>query len=122
MKSSSQITLATLLLALSLSAAGCFAPHPSHNEVFTVNNIPVRQYLVGGGFVIEYVAPVNGTAYWVEETTQKILETKSLNSGDKAEFGGGGAIELTQVKQLLGIVLKDVRFTLYFVPVEASEK
>ena len=119
MKSSSQITFATLLLALSLSAAGCFSPHPSHNEVFTSTNIPAHRYLVGGGFEIEYVAPANGTAYWVEESTQMILETKSLNSGDKANFGG---IAPEQAKQVLGIELKDVKFTLYFVPVEAPKK
>ena len=118
MKSCSQISLAALLLALSLSAAGCYGG-PSSNKVFTANDIPVRQYLVGGGFVIEYVAPVNGTAYWVEETTQKILQTKSLNSGDKAEFGGG---DPKQLKQVLGIDFKDIKFTLYFVPVEAPEK
>ncbi|MCK4628888.1 MAG: hypothetical protein KAT56_07780, partial [Sedimentisphaerales bacterium] len=116
MKSSSQITLATLLLALSLSAAGCYGG-PSFNKAFNSNGIPKHQYLVGGGFEIEYVAPANGTAYWVEESTQKILETKSLNSGDKAEFGGG-AMDPAQVKQLLGIDLKDVKFMLYFVPVE----
>ena len=112
MKSSSQITLATLLLALSLSAAGCYGG-PSFNKAFNSNGIPKHQYLVGGGFEIEYVAPANGTAYWVEESTQKILETKSLSSGDKAEFGG---IVPEQAKQVLGIDVKDVKFTLYFLP------
>ena len=114
MKSSSQITLATLLLALSLSAAGCYGG-PSFNKAFNSNGIPKHQYLVGGGFEIEYVAPANGTAYWVEESTQKILETKSVSSGDKAEFKG-------DLRQVLGIDLKDIKLTLYFVPVEAPEK
>ena len=118
MKSSSQISLSTLLLALSLSAAGCYGG-PYFNKAFNSNGIPKHQYLVGGGFVIEYVAPANGTAYWVEETTQKILETKSLSSGDKAEFKGG---DPEQIKQVLGIDFADIKLTLYFVPVEAPEK
>jgi hypothetical protein len=86
----------------------------------TKSGIPHSRYLVGGGFSIEYIAPTNGTAYWVEETTEKILETKSLNSGDKAEFGG--SMDADGVKQALGIDVKDTKFTLYFVPAEAAEK
>jgi len=104
-----------------LCLAGCSTLSTSSEGPFTKNGIPHSRYLVGGGLSIEYIAPANGTAYWVEETTQRILETKSLNSGDKAEFGGGG-VDPDSVKEALGIDIKDAKFTLYFVPIEAPQK
>lgn len=109
------VTIACVSMLLSL--AGCSTLSTSGGP-FTKNGIPHSRYLVGGGFSVEYIAPADGTAYWVEETTQKILETKSLNSGDKAEFGGASP-DPDSVKQILGIDIKDAKFTLYFVPVEA---
>jgi hypothetical protein len=103
-----------------LSLAGCFSLSTSSEGPFTKSGIPHSRYLVGGGFSIEYIAPANGTAYWVEETTEKLLQTKSLNSGDKADFGDG--MDPDSVKQALGIDVKDAKFTLYFVPIEPCEK
>ena len=111
------VTVACVSVLLCL--AGCSGLSTSSAGPFTRNGIPHSRYLVGGGFSIEYIAPANGTAYWVEETTRKILQTKSLNAGDKAEFTGS---DPDSVKQALGIDFKDTKFTLYFVPIEAPEK
>lgn len=119
MKSNCSIVTVACLSVL-LSLAGCSALSISSKGPLTNSGIPHRRYLVGGGFSIEYIAPANGTAYWAEETTDKLLETKSLNSGDRAEFGGDMDPDL--VKQLLGIDIKDAKFTFYFVPIEAPEE
>jgi len=111
------VTVACVSVLLCL--AGCSTLSTSSEGPFTENGIPHSCYLVGAGFSIEYIAPANGTAYWVEETTQKVLETKSLNSGDKAEFGRG--MDPDSVREVLGIDIKDTKFTLYFVPIEAPE-
>ncbi len=107
-----QIILSVFLTVLILSLAGCSS---SQSSTFTRDGLPTRQYLVGGGFSIEYVAPSVGTVYWVEENTKKILETKSVVTGDKVEFGSDG-MDPESVKNVLGIELKDAKFTLYFIP------
>ena len=112
------IIVAAACVSMLLCLAGCSSLSTSSECPFTKNGIPHSRYLVGGGFSIEYIAPANGTAYWVEETTGKILQTKSLNAGDKAEFSGS---DPDSVKQALGIDFKDTKFTLYFVPIEAGE-
>ena len=114
MKSNYSI-LTIAYVSMLLCLAGCSALPTSSEGAFTESGIPHSRYLVGGGFSIEYIAPANGTAYWVEETSGKILQTKSMNSGDKAEFGGG-SLDPEQIKQALGIDIKDTKFTLYFVP------
>jgi len=77
--------------------------------------MPARSYLVGGGFIIKYKAPSEGTAYWVEETTQKIIETKAVMLGEEANFGDED-MDPDVIKSVLGVEMKDAKFTLYFVP------
>ncbi len=101
-----------VLLAGALSLAGCTSGLSSK---FKNNGLPASRYLVGGGFSIEYVAPAVGTACWVEENTEKILETKSVVTGDKVEFGPV-SMDSEEVKKVLGIELAEARFTLYFIP------
>jgi hypothetical protein len=86
---------------------------------FTDSGIPAKEFLAGGGFQINYVAPSDGTAYWVEETTQKILETRSVKKGEPVEFGGSAEPE--SVKGVLGIEMAEARFTFYFVPAKAEK-
>jgi hypothetical protein len=107
-----RIILSVLLLSVVLSLAGCVSPSSGK---FRANSLPDERYLVGGGFSIEYVAPADGTVYWVEETTEKILQMKSVASGEKVEFGSEG-MDPEEVKKVLGIELKDAKFTLYFIP------
>jgi hypothetical protein len=110
-----KIAPATASFALLLGIAGCSAPGFLSRGPLTSTGVPKKQYLVGGGMHIEYVAPSDGRLYWVEETTQKILAMKSVKADQEAEFG---AEELANesVKKKLGVDLKDARFSLYFVP------
>ena len=103
----------TAVWAMIMVLAGCTATHPN----FTRRSIPLKSFLVGGGFTIQYIAPAEGIAYWVEETSQKILETQSMRLGDKAEFDG----EPEQLAEALGIPKEKVRLTLYFIPDSAKD-
>jgi hypothetical protein len=111
-----KIAPAAASLVLSLGIAGCSAPGFLSRGPLTSTAVPKKQYLVGGGMHIEYVAPSDGRLYWVEETTHKILAMKSVKADQEAEFGGELANE--SVKKKLGVDLKDARFSLYFVPDE----
>ena len=105
------IGVAGLLLCIAL--AGCASS--GMGSKFTSECIPNRAYLVGGGFSINYTAPQDGTAFWVEQSTQRILETRSLEKGDNVEFGSEG-MDADAVKQVLGLDVRDAKFTLYFIP------
>ena len=101
-----------IVWGLILAMAGCAATHPN----FTRRSVPIKSFLVGGGFMIQYIAPAEGIAYWVEETSQKILETQSMRLGDKAEFDG----EPEDLADALGIPKEKVKLTLYFIPDSAK--
>ena len=111
----SQVARAVASLALLVGMAGCSATGFLSRGPLTDTGLPKRQYLVGGGMHIEYVAPSDGRLYWAEETTQKILAMKSVKAEEKTEFG---AEDMTPdaIKKKLGMDLKDARFSLYFVP------
>ena len=94
---------------------GCSSELSKSESIFTEDGLPAKCYLDGGGFIIKYVAPSEGTAYWVEETTQKIIETRALKMGEEANFGGED-MDPEEVKNILGVEFKDAKFTLYFVP------
>jgi hypothetical protein len=111
----SQIARVVAGLALLLGLAGCSSVGFLSRGPLTAAGLPQRQYLVGGGMHIEYVAPSDGRLYWAEETTQKILEMKSVKAEEKTEFGAG-EMASDAVKKRLGVDLKDARFSLYFVP------
>lgn len=111
-KSKSKFTLTLLLLVSASALTGCVSQLSSK---FTDNGLPAERYLVGGGYSIKYVAPADGTVYWVEQTTEKILETRSVFEGDEVHFGSE-YMDPESVQQVLGIDLKDARFMLYFIP------
>ena len=97
---------------LALMCVGCRTTRSLHVDV-----PPVQGELVGGGMKIEWTAPANGTVYLIEGTTNRIMETRSLEQGNTYSFsvpskGQGGEFE-----QILGIKLADARFLLYFRPV-----
>jgi hypothetical protein len=85
-------------------------------STFRENGLPSERYVVGGGYTIEYKAPSNGTAYWVEETSSKIIESKSVEEGEAVQFELDA--DADEFKEATGIDLKDAKFTLYFVPAE----
>ncbi len=95
-----------------------FKPMPLVNEYFTVEGIPQRKYMVGGGVSVSYRAPADGTLYWVEETGRKIIMTKSLDSGEFFEE------YLPLDDEHIQLLFKDMektRFVLYFVPSVSAE-
>jgi len=115
MRFRSQIGRVVASFALLLGIAGCSSTGFLSRGPLTATGLPTRQYLVGGGMHIEYVAPSDGRLYWAEETTQKILAMKSVKAEEKTEFGADD-MTTDAVKEKLGLNLKDARFSLYFVP------
>jgi hypothetical protein len=111
----SEIARAIASLALLLGLAGCVSTGFLSRGPLTATGLPKKQYLVGGGMHIEYVAPSDGRLYWTEETTQKILAMKSVKAEQETQFGADDMAADT-VKKKLGVDLKDARFSLYFVP------
>jgi hypothetical protein len=98
-----------------LMVVGCASSSPQTNGQFTPRGIPAREYLVGGGFEIFYRAPNKGTAYWVEEATAKILQTKSLEEDEdiKVEVQ---SLDPNDFKQMVGVEVAKARLSLYFIP------
>jgi hypothetical protein len=101
--------------ALLLGIAGCSTMDFLSSAPLTAKGLPKRQYLVGGGMHIQYVAPSDGRLYWVEETTQKILAMKSVKADQETEFGTDD-MTTDAAKKKLGVDLRDAKFSLYFVP------
>jgi hypothetical protein len=96
---------------------GCATGNPrsaseAPRAAISQSGIPAKQYLIGGGWDIDYAVPATGTAYWVEETTAQVIEMKSLNSGERFQVSIADPLEF---ETALGIPMRDMRFTLYFV-------
>jgi hypothetical protein len=110
-----RMIVVTLGLVAGLMLVGCASSSPQTNGQFTPRGIPAREYLVGGGFEIFYRAPNKGTAYWVEEATAKILQTKSLEEDEdiKVEVQ---SLDPNDFKQMVGVEVAKARLSLYFIP------
>jgi len=105
-------TVGLVLLALmAFSTAGC----SSTSYPLSAEGLPAKEYLVGGGFMIDWVAPEDGTAYLVEEKTKKILGTKSLKKGERFDLSFTST-EPEEFEKMLGVTPAEARFSLYFVP------
>ena len=111
----SKVAQAIVSLVLLSGMAGCSSMSLLSSGPLTADGIPKRQYLVGGGMHIQYLAPADGRLYWVEETTQKILAMRSVQADQETEFGGDD-MSADTVKKKLGMDLKDAKFSLYFIP------
>lgn len=104
-----------VLVGLALGYAGCSAPGR-----LPADGVPDDQYLVGGGFMIEWEAPADGTAYLVEKTTGKIIETRSMQAGDHFSFSVTSRGQADDFEQALGIDFGEARFLLYFQPLASK--
>jgi hypothetical protein len=100
--------------------AGCGSMRTYSGKDFDSKGLPNQKYLVGGGLQIEWVAPQKGTAYLVEETTGKIVMTKSLQPGDTFEFSPGQA-DPKEAKEVFGVDMSELKFFLFFVPANKVE-
>jgi hypothetical protein len=102
-----------LALWVALGLAGCTVSSQTDRQ-FTQRGIPAKEFLVGGGFQINYTAPAEGTVYWVEETTAKILETRSVTDDENVEFKMD--VEADEFKQSIGVEMAKAKMSLYFIP------
>jgi len=91
--------------------AGCSTPR--HLQA---DGLPDDQYLVGGGLMIDWKAPADGTVYLVEKTAGKIIETRSMETGESYSFSVASGSQATEFERVLGIKFSEARFMLYFQP------
>lgn len=110
------------ILVLGLAAAGC-----------STSSLPSGARFVGGGLLVRYQAPSDGTAILIERKSGRIVASESLEEGRSFEFGpnqsGCSAVifcmfaatnaqdtgEFTQVPT-------NTLFELYFVPNKAKKE
>ena len=102
------------LIGITLSG-GCGSQKASQ-----VNRLPGDKQLVGGGMMIEWKAPEAGTVYLVEKTTGKIVETRSLDEGEKYSWTVTSVVQAEDLQELLGIKFSKARFLLYFEPARTA--
>lgn len=105
---------------LMMAAAGCSTMGLQGGD------LPRGAKVVGGGFLIDWEAPTAGTAYLVEKTTGKIVETRSLDEDDSYDFEM--SLDDTNVTETFqntfGVSVRDAKLVLYFKPAgpEAREQ
>ncbi len=98
-----------------LVLGGCSTP-----RYLPADGLPDDQYLVGGGLMIDWEAPAAGTAYLVEKSTGKIIETRSMEAGDNFSFSVSSSAQADEFEKILGIKFPEARFLLYFQPGETK--
>jgi hypothetical protein len=90
-----------------------FIPHRETAEgPFTDEGIPARQYQVGGGFDATFRAPTEGTAYWVERNSAKILTSRPVKAGEMVQFKGTPE----EVAKAVGKGIPGISVAIYFIP------
>jgi hypothetical protein len=97
------------VMSTMICMAGC-----KTTQSFRTGIPPVQGELVGGGLKIEWTAPVEGTAYLVEETTNRIIETRSLDQGDTYSFSPAAEGQKSEFERIFGMKPAEARFLLYF--------
>jgi hypothetical protein len=78
-------------------------------------DLPRGLQAVGGGFMIDWDAPMKGTVYLVERTSGKVIETRSLDEGESYDFSIDADAAST-FENALGIPLAEARLVLYWKP------
>ena len=105
------------LAAMSVvSILGCAS---THTGPFGSDGLPREKYLVGGGIMINWTAPQDGTAYVVMSSAgeSKIIQTEGLmKAGEFFSFSVDSQETLDQMEKVLGAKLSEAKFSLYFVP------
>lgn len=84
------------------------------------DGLPAEEYLVGGGMVINWQAPAEGTAYLVEKASGKIVETRSMKRGDTYDFSIASTGQAAEFEKVMGVKLSEARLLLYFEPADAK--
>jgi hypothetical protein len=103
-----QILQAFLVVMTFTFMCGC-----ASSDALMRSGTPHPKYLVGGGSIINYEAPSDGTVYWVEETTTRVLATQTLKKGKVFDLD---ASEPGAIERRYGIPSEQAKLTLYFIP------
>ena len=121
MKTQNTKTIFMIGLVSIVLTAGCGTVGSS--RVFDDNGLPRDRYYVGGGFSLEYRAPKKGTAYVVEENSNRLIGTKSLEKDQRLnmDINPTQYAVLTRLKSI-GVDPANMRLGLYFVPSQAAKQ
>jgi hypothetical protein len=111
----SRLLVVGICLLSALLLGGC-----STSGSLQSDGLPGEEYLVGGGMMINWEAPADGTAYLVEKTSGKIVETRSLKRGDTYDFSIGSTGQAAEFEKVFGVKLSEARLLLYFEPAGAG--
>lgn len=109
-------------IAVAVALAGC-----------ATSDLPRGARFVGGGLMVDYEAPADGTAILMERTSRRMVATESLREGDSFEFRPGlGSCDEVLFRMFSGtgsvegadvfVVPTNAFFQLYFVPREAKKE
>ena len=104
-----------------IGMTGCQSLQPGSmvtaEPVFDYDGMPHNQYMVGGGYVIHYRAPVTGDLYIADDYSNKLLATVSLQKGQLHPFDYDMADEtVIQNMAACGIDPASASIKVYFVP------
>jgi hypothetical protein len=103
-----------LLIVIAVAAIFMCSCNQNRSANLHLNN----QYLVGGGFHIDYTAPVDGTAILIDAASGKHIATETLSEGQNFEMDLpiDDPEELEKLNAVLDV--KKLNPRLYFVPIE----
>jgi hypothetical protein len=111
--------VAAAIAGLVMIAAGCRTMGPLQGT-----DLPRDVRIVGGGFVINWDAPVAGTVYLVERTSGKTIETRSVEEGDTYDFEMSLDDEsvVQTFERAFGVPMKQAKLALYFKPAPSESE
>jgi len=112
---SSRLLIGGICLLAALLLVGCRTSGSLQSD-----GLPAEEYLVGGGMVINWQAPAEGTAYLVEKASGKIVETRSMKRGDTYDFSIASTGQAAEFEKVMGVKLSEARLLLYFEPAGAK--
>lgn len=99
------------VLSVLLAASGCA----------TTSYSPARGEVVGGGVLIYWRAPSEGTACLIEKNSDTIIRTESMSKGEVFEFDAADEKTRDQLKVAFPTELKGADFVLHFLPSGKTE-
>jgi hypothetical protein len=112
------ILILTAVVGLLMGAAGCSTMTSLHGA-----DLPKDVQVVGGGFMISWNAPTDGTVYLIEKTLGKTIETQSVEEGDTYEFEMSLDDEavVNTFENAFGVPVKKAKLVLYFRPAPSPQ-
>lgn len=103
-------------LVLGLLFSGCAVT--GLGGAYDKNGLPKPHYYVGGGFSVDFTAPVPGVLYVVEEHTRALISSESLDQGESFSVDMTSQGDLDYLEEN-GVELKNVKIGVYYVPFSA---